>query len=147
MANGSRSVRIVPGDNFLYTKASSGAATDEQVTTYYASNPTNWLRHGGDVLFHQSIATTNADLGLATLTQATRPTFIVNTVFDEDDGRFAPDGRWIAYVSNESGKSEVYVQPFPTTGSKWIVLGGRGHGASMASRWTRAGPPSHTTVS
>ena len=40
---------------------------------------------------------------------------------------FSPDGRWLAYVSNETGRSEVYVRPFPGPGGKWqISTGGTG---------------------
>jgi hypothetical protein len=50
-------------------------------------------------------------------------------------GRFSPDGRWIAYVSNDSGKEEVYVVPFPGPGGEWQIstAGGR------APIWTRGG--------
>ena len=41
-------------------------------------------------------------------------------------GQVSPDGRWIAYVSNESGAYQVYVQPFPATGRKWLVSTGSG---------------------
>src|SRR5205823_6671049 len=41
---------------------------------------------------------------------------------------FSPDGHWFAYVSNESGNSEVYVQPFPPTGEKWQVSSNGGGG-------------------
>ena len=40
---------------------------------------------------------------------------------DESQGMFSPDGRWVAYTSTESGRPEVYVQPFPATGAKWQV--------------------------
>ena len=43
------------------------------------------------------------------------------TQFDEMNARFSPDGRWIVYSSNESGTYEVYVQPFPAGGKKWLV--------------------------
>jgi len=41
--------------------------------------------------------------------------------FGEYQGHFSPDGRWFAYTSNESGKYEVYLQSFPTTGGKWQI--------------------------
>jgi hypothetical protein len=41
---------------------------------------------------------------------------VVQTGFDEPEGQFSPDGRWLAFVSTESGQSEVYVQPFPGPG-------------------------------
>jgi hypothetical protein len=43
------------------------------------------------------------------------------TKFDEDHGAFSPDVKWIAYSSNESGRPEIYVQPFPATGAKYRI--------------------------
>ena len=43
------------------------------------------------------------------------------TPFDERSPRFSPDGKWLAYVSDESGRDDVYVQPFPGPGPKWLV--------------------------
>ena len=41
---------------------------------------------------------------------------VVQTNLDERNGQFSPDGKWIAYESNKSGRSEIYVQPFPGPG-------------------------------
>jgi hypothetical protein len=57
----------------------------------------------------------------------------MQTPFAESDGRYSPDGRWIAFVSNESGRAEVYVAPFPATGLKRRVSVGGGE----APRWRR----------
>ena len=47
---------------------------------------------------------------------------LLNTEFNEQDGRISPDGRWLAYRSNESGRDEVYVRPFPDVESgRWQV--------------------------
>ena len=63
-----------------------------------------------------------------------KPVPLVNTTFIELQGSFSPDARWFAYVSNESGRVEVYVQPFTPPGSgatpaagKWQISrdGGR----------------------
>ena len=62
----------------------------------------------------------------------------LNTQFDEAHGQFSPDGHWVAYRSDESGKSEVYVQPFPASaggGGKWRVSNGGGE----QPRWRRDG--------
>ncbi len=53
-------------------------------------------------------------------------TTVVATTAEERNGRVSPDGRWIAYVSNESGAFEVYVQAFPAGGAKWLVSTGGG---------------------
>jgi serine/threonine protein kinase len=115
------------GQNLLYRKAAGGGSHDEPVTKMDASNPTDWSPDGRYALFFQTIASTSADIGLARISGDTaKPDFIVKTTFDEYDGRFSPDGRLMAYVSNESGRPEIYVQPFPTTGSRWIVSAGGG---------------------
>ena len=54
-----------------------------------------------------------------------KPVPYLNSQFAESNGVFSPDGRWIAYVSNESGRDEVYVQAFPLTDEKdQISIGG-----------------------
>jgi Tol biopolymer transport system component len=45
-----------------------------------------------------------------------KPVPVVRTRFEERDAQFSPDGRWIAYQSNESGRFEIYAQPFPGDG-------------------------------
>ena len=50
-----------------------------------------------------------------------KPTVFLSTPFSEQEPMFSPDGRWIAYHSNESGRYEVYVRPFPGPGGKWLV--------------------------
>jgi len=51
------------------------------------------------------------------------------------EAEFSPDGRWVAYVSNESGRDEVYVQPFPGPGGKWMISVDGG----SYPRWARDG--------
>src|SRR3989442_9447314 len=45
----------------------------------------------------------------------------LQTPFNEPQGQPSPDGRWMAYVSNESGRNEVYVRPFPSGEQKWQI--------------------------
>jgi len=59
----------------------------------------------------------------------------VQTDFDERDGQFSPDGKWIAFESNESGRYEVYLQPFPGPGARVPVSAGGG----AQVRWRRDG--------
>jgi eukaryotic-like serine/threonine-protein kinase len=56
---------------------------------------------------------------------------------------FSPDGRWIAYHSNESGSFEVYVRPFPGPGGKWQISTGGG----SAPEWSRNGKELYFTTS
>ncbi len=64
-----------------------------------------------------------------------KPTPFVQTEFNEIQGRFSPDGRWVAYASNLSGRFEVYVQSFPSSGGKWQVSTGGG----AQPQWRRDG--------
>jgi Tol biopolymer transport system component len=64
-----------------------------------------------------------------------KPFPVIETSFDERDGQFSPDGRWVAYESNESGRFEIYVQPFPGPGGKWQMS--TNGGAQV--RWRRDG--------
>ena len=48
-------------------------------------------------------------------------TSFLATSFNERSAMFSPDGRWLAYASNESGRSEVYVQAYPGPGGKWPI--------------------------
>lgn len=64
-----------------------------------------------------------------------QPKPFLKTPFDELDARFSPDGRWLAYQSDESGRVEVYVQPFPGPGGKWRVSAEGG----ASPRWSRDG--------
>jgi len=49
--------------------------------------------------------------------------------------KFSPDGRWVAYQSDETGRDEIYVAPFPWTGAKWQISSGSG----VSPRWRRDG--------
>jgi eukaryotic-like serine/threonine-protein kinase len=66
-----------------------------------------------------------------------KPFVVVQTSANEDQGQFSPDGHWVAYTSNESGLSEIYVIPFPPSpsGGRWLVSKGGG----VMPRWRRDG--------
>jgi eukaryotic-like serine/threonine-protein kinase len=69
------------------------------------------------------------------LTGDRKPQSVLSTAVREIHGRFSPDGRWMAYVSNESGTNHVYVQSFPPSGNKWQISTGGG----FQPRWRRDG--------
>ena len=64
-----------------------------------------------------------------------KPFPYLQTGFDERHGRFSPDGRWVAYTSNESGREEVYVQSFPASGAGLQISTGGG----MEPQWRKDG--------
>jgi len=63
------------------------------------------------------------------------PKPFLNSAFTESEAGFSPDGRWLAYMSNESGGYEVYVRPFPGPGGKWQISTGGG----SVPEWSRNG--------
>ena len=64
-----------------------------------------------------------------------KPFPFLQTEFNETQAQLSPDGRWVAYNSDESGKSEVYVRPFPAGDGKWQISTNGG----VQARWRRDG--------
>jgi len=64
-----------------------------------------------------------------------KPSRFLNSPFNEDQGAFSPDGRWVAYGSNETGRFEVYVRPFPGPGRPWQISTNGGN----SPRWRADG--------
>ena len=73
------------------------------------------------VTFQTRGADTGLDLWVRSLGGTQKPQLFVRTRFTEVGPEFSPDGRWISYVSDESGQYEVYVRPYPGPGGKWRV--------------------------
>jgi Tol biopolymer transport system component len=69
------------------------------------------------------------------MTGERKPLPAVQTAGDQFGGEISPDGRWLAYESNESGRFDVYLQPFPDAGGKWQVSLAGG----TQARWSRDG--------
>jgi dipeptidyl aminopeptidase/acylaminoacyl peptidase len=90
--------------------------------------PLDWSPDGRFVLFSSSSsAGTQADLWVLPLFGDRKPFPFLQTPFNELRGRFSPDGRWVAYVSNDSGRNDVYVAPFPGRGGKWQISAAGGN--------------------
>jgi Tol biopolymer transport system component len=77
--------------------------------------------NGKDMLYWQNLPDTNRDLLVRTVGEEGDPRVFRQTQADERCGAFSPDGRWIAYSSNDSGRYEVYVAPYPGPGRRWQV--------------------------
>lgn len=122
-------------DNFYRKPASS--ATDEQ--PLLKSNgeykyPTSSSRDGRFLLYTVETAETKDDLLVLQLEGDDMQTPLLRTEFNEGSGRFSPEGRWIAYTSDESGRDEIYVREFSPNparassdnGGKWLISSGGG---------------------
>jgi len=123
----------------LYLKLASGAVSEEPLlATPQPRAPTDWSSDGRFILYRSSQPTTGYDLWALPLESGGKPGKpfpIVETASEERDGQFSPDGKWIAYESNESDRSEIYVQRFPSPEGK-VRISTNG-GAQI--RWSRDG--------
>ena len=120
------------GARNLWWQAADGAGSAERLAT--SSNlqvPTGIARDGTSVVFHETVRPLGRDqahdlLQLA-LDGSHRVTPLLQTKFDELNGIVSPDGHWLAYESDSSGRLEIYVRPFPNAGSgQWQVSTGGG---------------------
>jgi len=123
----------------VYRKPSNGSGNDELL---YKSPPagafalTDWTHDGRFIVFHASTPPAKADifaLPVGPGTSADRqPIPVIQTPAQELGGYVSPDGRWIAYISDESGRQEIYVQAFnpglkagsSQVSGKWMVSKG-----------------------
>jgi Tol biopolymer transport system component len=74
----------------------------------------SWTRDRRYVLLRRDTEATGADLVAVATPEGSSEVVVARSRYDETEGQFSPDGRWLAYVSNESGRAEVFVQAFPS---------------------------------
>ena len=85
--------------------------------------------------FSSQISQDMMDIWVAPLDGQGEPELFLKTPFSEASPQFSPDGRWMAYTSDQSGEEEVYVRPFPGPGGRWQISTEGGN----SPRWSRDG--------
>ena len=118
-----------PGNTALYWQRADGTGQIQRLTE--GKNPQiagSWHPSGKILAFEETALETRVDLMLLPIEgdevsgwKPGKPTVFLQTPTSESQPAFSPDGRWLAYVSTESGRNEVYVRPFPGPGGKWQV--------------------------
>jgi len=111
----------------IYEKASSGVGEEKELLKVpgEVKLPTSVSRDGRFLLYYTTLVPkTKSDLWVLPLEGDRKPVLLLGTDFNEGAGSFSPDGRWMAYVSDESGRREVYVRPFVASGLSGPLLGG-----------------------
>jgi len=76
--------------------------------------PSDWSKDGRYLLYYRSDNRTQLDTWVLPLTGDRTPIKVLSSDFNESQAQFAPNGKWLAYVSDETGQQQVYVQAFPT---------------------------------
>ena len=107
----------------LYRKSVDGAVGSEELlySDERDKQPYSWSPDGRYLIFSSIDPKTKSDLWILPMTGERKPFAFAQTEFSEIQGVFSPDGRWIAYVSDESGTAEVYAAPFPGPGAKRVI--------------------------
>jgi eukaryotic-like serine/threonine-protein kinase len=119
------------GDKFgLYEKAVNGEKEEELLFQSKENMVATSWSHDGRFLLYFTVDSRNySDLWVLPLEGDRKPVPFLRTEFDEGQGYFSPDGRWVAYYSNETGRAEIYVRPFTadspreasSAGPKWLI--------------------------
>jgi Tol biopolymer transport system component len=120
----------------FFEKPASGAGDEQPLLATPETKQAYDVSSDGRTLLYGVVnPKTGADIFALPLTGDRKPFPVVQTTFAEDSAQFSPDGRWIAYESNETGRFEIYAQAFPTTRGKWQMSIGGG----IYPRWRRDG--------
>jgi Tol biopolymer transport system component len=104
--------------NLFVTLASSVGGESPVFESPRDKVPQDWSRDGKFLLFAENNQRTGWDLWALPLEGSREPFVVLDAPSDERQVTFSPDGRWLAYYSNQSGRYEVYVRPFVVPGSK-----------------------------
>ena len=100
-------------------KNADGTGDEKKLLSYSSSIfPTSWTKDGKWICVTDS---PHRDILVYPADGRQPPIKFLMTDFVEEEGRFSTDGRWLLYMSNESGQQEVYVRPFPGPGGKWQI--------------------------
>jgi len=117
------------GTSDIYQKLTNGTSEEELLLKSSENNyPSSWSRDGRFLLYTAVDPKTKGDLWVLPLDGDKKPFPFLRTEFNEQNGRFSPDGHLIAYTSDDSGRNEVYVRTFSPNsagvtdaGVKWLI--------------------------
>jgi Tol biopolymer transport system component len=119
----------------IYVKASDGDGREEPLLVSSEPKfPYDWSRDGKYLLYTGNVPTPR--LWALPMGEKRKPQLLFTSYFREGQGKFSPDGRLVAYRSDESGTNEIYVRPFTDpSGGKWMISTGE----SLEPRWRADG--------
>ncbi len=106
--------------NIFWQLADGSGGQERLATSEFPNIPMSWSPDGKLLAFIENNPATGQDIWVLRMSDRKAQPFL-RTPFNESVPRFSPDGRWLAYISNESGRFEIYVQPYPGPGGKWQI--------------------------
>ena len=114
--------------NLFWQMANGSGGTEQLTTSEYGPVPSSFSTDGQQLAFMEVHPSTGFDIWALQLSdpsassgQVRKAQPFLNTSYEETAPVFSPDGHWMAYMSNESGRREIYVQPYPGPGGKWQI--------------------------
>ncbi len=121
----------------IFRKLANGAGNDELLSDAVSvqTSGMDWSPDGKNILFASIGEKSGNDIWILPLAGEGKPYPLLKSEFNESQGHFSPDGRYFAYVSNESGREEIYIQSFPVGTGKWRVSTNGG----WLPKWRRDG--------
>lgn len=107
----------------IYRKATAGSVTPELIVdSEEPKYPDDWSPDGMYLAYESASSKSKYDLWYVSLSGDRKPVPFLQTQFNETHSRFSPDGKWVAYTSDETGRGEIYLRKFPPSGDgKWQV--------------------------
>jgi Tol biopolymer transport system component len=106
----------------LYTKPVNGSGTEDLIIeSELPKAPMSWSPDGKLLVYWVEDPKTRGDVWAVPISGEKKPIPILNSLNDENTPQLSPDGKWIAYSSNETGRLEIYIKPFPEGPGKWQI--------------------------
>ena len=127
---------LASGGGDLYQRATIGSDKERLLLTSPSRKvATDWSADGRFIVYSSQDQKTKSDVWILPVSRDAPPFAFLQHEFNEGNARLSPDGGWMAYVSDESGQDEVYVERFPSAGGKMriSIQGG------SRPQWGRAG--------
>jgi len=101
----------------LYAKLADGSTQEKHLTKHTSQLnlvPKSWADDGKTLIIMQGVdPSTGFDIMMLPYEAASTPQPLINTRYNEFDPMISPSGRWVAYSSDESGRAEIYIKPYP----------------------------------
>jgi len=106
--------------NLFWQKSDGSGGLERLTTSEFLNVPGSWSPDGQLLAFSVVDSTAGYDIWVLHMSDRKAQPFL-RTQFNEAAPEFSPDGHWLAYASNESGRSEIFIQPYPGPGGKWQI--------------------------